>query len=123
MKQLLAVEVAPGTMLTEPLKKGWHSRGNHAYLVHDTVSNTLSLACKLTTLAAHLNQANARAPFEQVSARGLYEAADKSSGYTGGLHKMRYRVSRCDLAESHIAFEQARQAGIGKAQVLIEAVA
>ena len=119
--ELRAVEIPPGTALTQPVKKDWHARGEHAFIVHDAVTSTLILASKLTTIAAHLNREFARNRFERVSARGLYEASDnKRGGYSGGLHKMRYLVSKCDLAESHYAFERARQAGVQRATLLSE---
>ena len=120
MKQLRVTEVPAGVALTEPIEKGWHARRGYAYIVHDTLTNTVTLATKLTVLAEHLNQEYARCPHEQVCARGLYQAADKRSGYTGGRHKMRYLVSRCDVADSHLVFEDAR-AGVEKATVLTEA--
>lgn len=78
------------------------------------------LSCKLTTLAEYLNTECARNQFERVSARGLYEAADKRNGYTSGRHKMRYLVSRCDLADSHVVFEQARSERVDKATLITE---
>ena len=106
--------------MVEPVKKEWHSRNNHAYIVQDAVTNTVMLGAKLSTLAQYLNDEYARNQFERVSARGLYEAADKHGGYTGGYHKMRYLVSRCELGNSHIAFENARTAGAHTAKVVTE---
>lgn len=121
MKILRAIDIAPDAHLSEPIERGWHSRGNRAYIVRDSVTNSVILASTLTALAEYLNAECARTQLERVSVRGLYEAADKRNGYTGGLHKMRYLVSRCDLSDSHVAFEQARREGVDKATLLTEA--
>ena len=118
MASVSAIDIPPGKTLPGPLQRQWHNRGNQAYIVHDVATNSLILAQKLAAVASYLNEEYARNPFERVSARGLYEAADKHDGYTGGLHKMRYLVSRCDLDTAHIAFEHARD-GVDKATVLL----
>ena len=120
MKVLRAVDITPDTRLSEPIERGWHSRGNRAYIVRDAVTNSVMLGSTLTALAEYLNAECARNQFERVCARGLYEAADKRNGYTGGLHKMRYLVSTCALADSHVAFEQARSEGVDKATLITE---
>ena len=120
MRQLRVLEIPPGAMLSRPLQKGWHARGNHAYIIHDTRLNSVLLSTKLSILAQYLNQQCARFPQEHVSVRGLYEAADKRSGYTRGLHKMRYFISKCDLADSHIAFQRkSGQPGIDRAAIIV----
>ena len=98
--------------ITLTTQKTKHSRGNFAFIIHDVVSNTLILSSKLSTVAQHLNNKYARNTFERVSTRGLYEAANKHTGYTGGHHKMRYLVSRCNLNDSHIAFKHAHGIGV-----------
>ena len=119
-KVLRTIDIAPDTQLSAPIEKGWHSRGNRAYIVRDSITNSVMLGSTLTALAEYLNAECARNQFERVSARGLYEAADRRHGYTGGLHKMRYLVSRCDLTDSHIAFERARSEGVDKATLITE---
>ena len=119
MRQSRILEIPPGVLLSRPLQKGWHARGNVAYIVHDTKSNLILLSTKLSNLAQYLNKECAHVPQEHVSVRGLYEAADKRSGYTRGLHKMRYFISKCDLADSHIAFQlKSGQPGIDRAIIV-----
>ena len=121
MRAVKAIDIAPGRQLLGPIKKGWHSRSGKAYIVRDAVTNSIMLASKLSVLAEFLNQKYARNQLECVSVRGLYEAADIRQGsYTGGLHKMRYAVSRCELDNSHVAFTQACGEGFNRAMVITE---
>ena len=119
-KVLRTIDIAPDTQLSAPIEKGWHSRGNRAYIVRDLVTNSVMLGSTLTALAEYLNAECARDQFERVSVRGLYEAADKRNGCTRGFHKMRYLVSRCDLTDCHVAFERARNEGVSKATLITE---
>ena len=121
-RTIKVVDIPPDMIVTEPVKKDWHSRSGHAYLVHDELTNSLIIGSKLKAIAAHLNDQYARSRVEHVSQRGLYEAvANKQGGYAKGLHKMRYRVSRCELADAHITFEQARNSsGAERASIVTE---
>ena len=94
--------------LSGPIQKSWHSRGNNAYLIHDMATNSVIIGSKLTDLAEYLNTC-ARNEREFVSTRSLYESADKRGAYMGGVHKMRYLITRCDYSDSQVAFEQAMQ--------------
>ena len=121
--QWKALHIEKDVKLKGPLKKDWHARRCQAYLirVRDSVTHrdSLILTQKLSAAAAYLNQ-NAHTSFERVSAKGLYQAADKTEGYTGGFHKMKYLVSRCELADAHIAFERARALGVERATLLTD---
>ena len=119
MKQSIVEDILPDSIM-KPVQKGWHARGKNAYIVHDILTKELLLSTKLSVIANYLNQ-QARHPQEYVSVRGLYEAADKRCGYTKGLHKMRYRISTCDLAKSHLVFQQhAYKAGVERAAIITE---
>lgn len=113
------IELQRDVVLSYPIKRDRHTRGNKAFIIHDIVSNSLILGQKLTTLATHLNENYARSSLENVSTRGLFEASVNHNGYTKGYHKNRYRVTSHDLDTAHTAFEQARQ-GIDTASMITE---
>ena len=117
---LRVIEIPSGVPLKEPVTRELRSRGNKAYIIRDSVTGTLILTQKLTAAAAHLNAEYARNHLEHVSVRGLYQAAGKHDGYTGGYHKYRYLVIPCELDKAHIAFERARALGAQKATLLTE---
>lgn len=120
MRHPRAIEIPFGVTLTEPISREARSRGNKAFIIRDALTNDLILTQKLTAAVEHLNAHYARNPLEYVSIRGLYQAAGKHDGYTGGYHKMRYLVTSCDLDKAHIAFEQARSLGAKRATMLTE---
>eukprot|EP00966_Prymnesium_polylepis_P065941 1529914-Prymnesium_polylepis.1 len=108
MLKLTAVQIPVNELLTMPIQREHRSRRGQLYTIHDTVTNTAIIAQKLTDAAIHLNHHYAYSRLERVSARGLYEAANKQGGHTNGLHKMRFRVSRCDLTNAKSALEDVR---------------
>ena len=104
--KLKVVDVPRDTILVTPIKRGWHGgRSGRAYMVYDLETNSLILSSKLTSMAAHINDKYTRHEHENVSARGLYEAAISQRQYP---HKMRYHVSRCALDTAHLEFQNAR---------------
>ena len=111
VRKLKVIDVPQGSIL--PVRKDWHSRGDAVYIVWDSHTNTVILSSKLTSLAEILNEKYARNKYECVRVSGLYGAAlSGSDGYTGGLHKMRYKISRTDLGRAHEeANKKARQMG------------
>jgi hypothetical protein len=113
------IDLSQGSML--PMQKVWHARNDSAYICWDTLTNSIILASKLTSLAKILNE-NARNKYEYVKISGLYSAAQSSNaGYTGGLHKMRYGIPRSNLADAHTdAIEKARSIGASEVSVVSE---
>lgn len=120
MGHLRAIEIPPGVALTEPIAREVRTRGNKAFIIRDAHTHDLILTQKLSTAVEHLNAHYARNPLEHVCVRGLYQAAGKHDGYTGGYHKMRYLIIPCELDKAHIAFEKARSLGVQRATVLTE---
>ena len=115
-----AIEIPSGVTLTKPISRELRSRGNKAFIIRDALTNDLILTQKMTSAVDHLNAHYARNRLEHVCVRGLYQAAGKHDGYTGGYHKMRYLVIPCELNQAHIAFEQARSLGAHRATMLTE---
>ena len=119
-----AIKLEPSVKLDGPLVKEWHARGNHAWLVNDSVTSTLLLAQKLHLLVSYINEKFARSRFERVTTRGLYEAAtlvDLAPSECKQPHKLRYRISRCVLDDAHVVFESVRTEGASHAILLTEA--
>ena len=75
-----ATHLAHGSRLTMPLHREKHARRACAYIVRDVATDELMLGQKLAAIASYINSECARNRYERVSARGLYEAADKSGG-------------------------------------------
>ena len=119
--QVNAIHLEPSFQLRTPLVKEWHARGNQAWIIHDSVTNTVLLAQKLPLVAAYINQQYARNRFERVTTRGLYEAAHQSQSEGKQPHKLRYRVSSCALDHAHVAFESVRSKGVQHAALLTQA--
>ena len=118
--QVKAVHIEPSFKLRTPLVKEWHARRNQAWIIHDSVTNTVLLAQKLPLLAAYINKEYARNRFERVTTRGLYEAADRSQSEGKQPHKLRYIVSGCALDHAHVAFESIRAKGVSHATLLTQ---
>ena len=119
-RQALVVDIAKDEKLTGPVRKGHRGgRSGNAYIIHDIATNSVILGDKLTAIATVINEQYARNCFEKVCPRGLYQAADSKSGYP---HKMRFQVSRCDIAHAHIAFQQAREMGVVERSCLVTEV-
>ena len=121
-RKLKVVDIAEGAAVLPHVRKDWHARGNSAYIVWDAPTNSIILASKLTSLAAYLNDNLARNQFERVKVSGLYGAAESSSaGYTGGLHKMRFRVTRSNLERAHKdAIQKANELGVSRISLVTE---
>jgi hypothetical protein len=119
-EMLKVIDIPVDALSAVPLPKEHRARRSQLYTIHDIVTNTMVISQKLTDAAIHLNRDYASNHYERVCARGLYQAANKHDGYTGGLHKMRFRVSRCDLSNARSALQGIT--GIDKAQLLTAVV-
>ena len=112
------IDVPVVDILETKVTREHRARRSQLYTIHDTATNSAIITQKLTDAAAHLNLQYATNRFEVVSARGLYRAANNHAGYTGGLHKMRYRVWKCDLSQANAALEYIRSISVSKAELL-----
>ena len=119
-RKLNIVDLPQGDVM--PMQRDWHARGDCAYVCYDAHTNSIILASKLTSLAKILNE-NARNKYEIVKVSGLFSAAHNGSvaPYSGGLHKMRYGISRSNLTHAHNdAIEKARSMGASKVCLVTE---
>jgi hypothetical protein len=85
------------------------TRNAIAYIIHDIKTGTVVLTQKLQHAVDYANDVLAEAQRERVTVQSLYEAIGTSDNRVDGCHKMRYRITRCDLHTAHLAFTRARQ--------------
>ena len=97
------------TQRVTALAREKRTRSDRAYIIHDVKTGTVVLTQKLQHAADFANDALAEAERERVTVQSLYEAIGTSGNRVDGCHKMRYRITRCDLHTAHRAFTHARQ--------------
>jgi hypothetical protein len=97
------------TQRVTALAREKRTRNDRAYIIHDVKTGTVVLTQKLQHAADFANDALAEAHRERVTVQSLYEAIGTSDNRVDGCHKMRYRITRCDLHAAHRAFTRARQ--------------
>lgn len=113
--QVISIE---STQRLVALTREKRTRHDTAWIVHDLKTGTLLLTQKLQHAVDFANTHLADAKRERVSIQSLYEAADTHGSRVDGCHKMRYRITRCDLHTAHIDFHRERkQPGIQAAVI------
>ena len=107
------------TQRLQSIEREKRTRNYVAYIFHDIKTGTLILTQKLQHAADFANTHLAQAQREFITLQSIYEAIDTNGNRVEGCHKMRYRITRCDLYAAHAEFELARrQPGIRTAVVL-----
>jgi len=97
------------------------TRNGVAYIVHDIKTGTIVLTQKLQHAVEFANANLAEAQREYVTLQSLYEAIGTDGNRVEGWHKMRYKITRCDLHAAGTEFESARQRSGVSAAVVVTA--